>query len=262
MRLWPKRLKGEVLDDYLYTGAGGPITVEALAQRIETPIERIKLLVQHKYLRVVMAKADFNQTVLACPREDGLTWLKNMSRPLELRPFIPLEDVHRLVRRYQTRVQRKAILKIRQICYAYNIPILVDPVYGELLTIEGLAELSYRLRIYRAPVRYDRATMLEFLVSALPPDVVKQYPIKLPRYTQRLSLRIRQISQLDNPERTFQAIALYNAWKDARAVHACLRQLDDPRDLRKKYKGIPLTIIEAEVQQVDREMEKLKDSVS
>jgi hypothetical protein len=258
----PMRMKHKILNDYLYTRAGGPITVDALARIIKTPIERMQLLIEHKYLRVIMKKADFSQTVLACPREDAINWLRNMSQPLELRPYIPLEDVHRLVRGFQGRILEDAPKKLRQVCYGYNIPIIVDPVYGELLTIEGLAELAYRLRIYRYPTRHDRATMLEFLCSALPPNVIKQHPLRLPDYTHRLSARIRQIAQLENPERTFQAIALYNAWRDVRSVHACLRRLDDPRDLDRKYKGIPLSIIEAEVEQLDKDMEKMKDSVS
>jgi hypothetical protein len=260
------RMKKTVVKDYLYEGNGGPITVAELAAKLELPVGQIRLLIEHKYLRIVMEKADFNQTVLACPNQRGLEWLHQMGQPLYLQPFIRLDDVHRLLRAAQGRILRKPVEKCRQICMSYGIPIYLDPIYGELISIEGLAKLNHQMMIYRFPTRHDRATVLSFLLNAIPLGFEgrRRHPLKLPRWTQGLSLEIHRIAQMPQPDRTIHAIALYEAWHDSRKVQECLQKLDNIRkDLAEgnatERRETQRTI--RQIKRLDIEMEKLRNSV-
>jgi hypothetical protein len=77
--------------------------------------------------------------------------------------------------------------------------------------------------ITRNQGRYNRASMLAFLLSALP-WARGTKPLKVPRYTKRLDLEITRIAKLPNPERTVCAIALYKAWQDSRTATECIRR--------------------------------------
>lgn len=247
--------------EYLLKGGGGPITVRDLAQRIEGSVDDVKRLIDFKYLTVVMEKTDPEQTVLSCPGEEGIRWLRNMVQPIHLVPFIKLDDVHRLIRKQQGRMSRKKpVERTRRVCLAYQIPLFLDPVYGELLTIEGFAELAYHIGVYRNPVRNDRVTMLSFLMNALTEDerTKERYVrLKIPRRgTKRLNLEIARIARLEEPERTFMAQSLYECWKDSRGVQECLRKL---RDRKKDYRSSRVREAIEDIESLDRKMEALKE---
>jgi hypothetical protein len=259
-RRWPKQPKEppvKPVQQYLYEGGGGPITVQALAEKIGSTVEHVQRLIQYKYLRVVMEKTDPLQTVVSAPNEKGIEWLRMMATPIHQIPLVRLEDVHKMLRPYQGQLRgnvlRNAAYKVRQVCLSFNIPIYLDPIYGELITIEGLDKLVHCMRIYRCPVRYDRATMLGFLLNAMPKPSSwgdRKNPLKVPRYTQRLSLEIHRIMQLEQPERTIQAIALYEAWADARGVQECLTNF--------KYQGSRTA---KRIKRMDKEMERMRNQV-
>lgn len=247
--------------EYLVKGGGGPITVRDLAQRIEGTVADVKRLIDHQYLTVVMEKADPEQTVVSCPGEEGVKWLRNMVQPIHLVPFIKLDDVHRLIRKQQGRMWWKnAVARTRRVCLTYQIPLFLDPVYGELLTIEGFAALAYHIGVYRNPTRNDRVTMLTFLMNALTEDerTKERYVrLKIPyRGAKRLNLEIARIARLGEPERTFMAQALYECWKDSRAVQECLRKL---RDRKKDYRSRKVREVIEEIESLDRKMELMKE---
>jgi len=243
--------------EYLVKGGGGPITVRDLAQRIDGTIEQVKRLIEYKYLMVVMEKTDPGLTVLSCPNEEGIKWLKNMNQPIQLKALVPLDDVHRLLRKQQGRMLRRAVERTRRVCLSYQIPIYLDPVYGELLTIEGFSKLVYYLGVYRCPVRTDQTTMLTFLLNALSVDEQRKnrwVSLKVPRYTKRLSMEIGRIAGLKEPQRTLMAVALYENWSKARRVQECLRKLEQ---VKRTYESSTTRRNIEAIERMDLEMERM-----
>src|SRR5579863_2348861 len=105
----------------------GPITIEGLAQLLEVPMERLQPLIDHKYLRIVIAKPELGKTVISCPKPAVLEWLRSMFQPLSLRPLVRLDEVNALVRRSQPKVNdhsaERARKRVIEICRMYSIPI-------------------------------------------------------------------------------------------------------------------------------------------
>lgn len=262
--------KFKSIQDRLLEGSSGPITIQQLAERLSCSVEQLQPLVDHNYLRVVFKKNPFPQTIVACPKEDGLEWLKLMFAPLQYRPFIRLTEVERMLAHYRATKFRKwkneplTVERYRVICQMKKIQIYVDPVFGELLDIDGLGKLTRSLWIYKKSVKKDRAGMLAYLLNTLPRK--DQVNLKVPRYSYKLSQEINRIAHLPIEQRTVMAMYLYEAWRDSRTVQECLVKLKDMEKYTSKrdgcnydYKAGPKV---AEVVKLDQKMERMKDQVT
>jgi len=196
----------------LTTNTVGPITIADLAQLIEAPVEKLRPLVEHKYLRMVIAKEPFERTVVACPGQRATEWLKMMFAPLKMRPLIPLREVAKL-----WEVTERHILRI---CKAYRIPVYSDPEFGHLMSFNGLKSYARARMKYYKPKAYDRASLLRYFLSQIE-GVRWKHPLP---YSDKLDREINRIAHLPQPWRTIRAMALYEAFRDARTVTECLRR--------------------------------------
>ena len=260
----------KTVKDQLIQSKTRPITVRALAEKLGLTPDHIHRMIKADYLCVIMEKTDPNETVVFCPKEDTLDWIKMMHQPLYKRPFVRLAEVHSMLERTQGRIQHRAAEKTRRVCLTYNIPIYLDPYLGELITPEGLAALARHMWIYRNPKRYDRVTMLAFLLNSIPtwglpnPNGRRLY---VPRYTKRLELEIVKAVHLPEPERTLRVMELYEAWRDSRTAQECVARLKDYADKRtfkhrwkSGMKEVRKTI--KEIWRTDQRMEKAKNQVT
>jgi hypothetical protein len=190
----------------------GLITITELAQLIEAPVEKLQPLVEHKYLRVVMAKEPFERTVVARPGQRATEWLRMMFQPLKIRPLIPLREVGKL-----WKVTEHHVLKI---CRAYRIPVQHDPVFGYVMSFNSLKSFARARMKYYKPKGYGRAQLLRYFLSQIE-GVRWKNPLP---YSERLEREINRIAHLPEPLRTIRAMALYEAFRDARTAMECLRR--------------------------------------
>ncbi len=77
----------DTVAEALTTNTVGLISIGELAQLIEAPAERLRPVVEYKYLRVLTANSEFERTIVARPGERAFAWLRNMFQPLKMRPF-------------------------------------------------------------------------------------------------------------------------------------------------------------------------------
>jgi hypothetical protein len=202
----------ESVREALTTNTRGPISLEALADRIEAPPEKLRPLVDNQYLRVLMPSEQFEQTVVACPGQRATEWLKSMFQPLKMRPFIPLNEVGRLWRITERKVMR--------LCGTYKIPVQSDPVFGELMSFGALKRFNRARRKYQG-TRFDRAALLRYYLSE-----IERVPWKKPpNYSDRLEIEIYRIARLKEPWKTIRSVYLIEAFRDARTVTECLRRV-------------------------------------
>jgi hypothetical protein len=202
----------ETIPQALLTNTVGPITIADLAQLIDAPVEKLQPLVEHKYLRVVVRKEPFERTVVACPGERATEWLRNMFQPVKMRPLIPLREVGKL-----WKVTENHILKM---CRTYNIPVHSDPVFGHLMSFGALKSYSRARMKYFKPKGFSRAELLRYFLSEIEGDRWKDPP----PYSKRLELEIKRIAHLPNPQRTLRALALIEAFREARTATECIRR--------------------------------------
>jgi hypothetical protein len=209
------------------TNTVGSISVHDLAQLIETPVERLRPLVEHKYLRVVRAGPIFEWTLVARPGQRATEWLRNMFQPLKMRPFVPLKEAGKL-----WGVTEAEILKH---CKIGKIPVQSDPVFGNLISFGALKSLARARHRYHKPKRFDRAGLLRYYMSQIERTRWREPP----PYSQRLEKEIGRIATLPQPARMIQSMELINAFRDARTVAECLRgRKEIPEELRKSEQQI------------------------
>ena len=202
----------ETVQEALTTNTVGSISVHDFAQLIETPVERLRPLVEHKYLRVVKASPIFEWTIVARPGQRATEWLRNMFQPLKMRPFVPLKEAGKL-----WGVTENEALKY---CKIGNIPVQSDPVFGNLITFSALKSLARARHRYHKPKRLDRAGLLRYYMSQIEGVRWKEPP----PYSVRLEKEIARIASLPEPARTERSVALILAFRDARRVTECLRR--------------------------------------
>jgi hypothetical protein len=70
----------ETIPEALTTNTVGMISIADLAQLVETPAEGLRLLVDHKYLRVVIPIEDFDRNIVAVPARGPLCGSKRCLR--------------------------------------------------------------------------------------------------------------------------------------------------------------------------------------
>ncbi len=202
----------ETIPEALTTNTLGVISIGDLAQLIEAPAERLRPLVEHRYLRVVAPYEEFERTIVARPGRTATEWLKNMFQPIKMRPFIPVKDVGKL----WGITERNVVIG----CRPRGIPVQSDPVFGELMSFSALKRFARAQRKYSTSYRYDRAGFLRYYLSEIE-GVGWKSPL---RYSQKLECEIHRITSLSEPWRTIRATELIIAFRDAETVTQCLRK--------------------------------------
>lgn len=212
------------------------ITVKQLATELSGGnIDRIQPLIDHGYLRIMVPGDSLATTIVARPMPAALTWLKTLFAPLRMRPFLPVDDV--------AKVLKIASSTIRSFIVHYNIPIYDDPAFGELMTITGMRAVQMGIYAERHKPRFDRQAMMQF--------VLKQYGIPSNRVTHSYSMvldaEIRRVCAMKEPGRTVRAVALWTAWRDAKTIGECLKTYRTTlreRSVRGKTVDIGMDVLE------------------
>lgn len=152
-----------------------------------------------------------------------MEWMKGMFRPLLMRPFLSIEHVADL--------ESLSVADVRLLAVSYDIPIQLDPVFGEFFTVASFHAFHKALHHYREPSRFDRQAMLVALLQAADPEKWRS-DLKPPPFSKRLEKEIRRIAQLPDPQKTEMALRLVEAYGDslgivrAAGMDATLRGMD------------------------------------
>ena len=186
------------------------ISVKQLAGELGILPSRVQPLIDHGYLRVMAAGYSADTTIVARPLPAALAWLKSLFAPLRMRPMLPVEDVAEML--------NLTPAELRSFVVHYNIPLWDDPVFGELMTINGLRAVQRGIYAERRSTRYDRQTLLEFLCK----QSGITWNLTNFSYSMQLDTEIRRICKMPEPGRTVRAVALWTAWRDAQTVTECL----------------------------------------
>jgi hypothetical protein len=202
----------DTIPEALTTNTVGPISIADLARLIECPVEKLQPLVEHKYLRVLFPKQEFERTIVSRPGQRATDWLKMMFQAMKMRPLIPLREVGKL-----WKVSENHIFKI---CRHYRIPVQSDPVFGNLISFNGLKSFARARMKYHKPKAYDRTFLLRYFLSQIEGVRWKDPP----SYTMKLEMEIRRIATLPYPQRMINAMALIEAFRDARTATECIRR--------------------------------------
>jgi len=197
----------------LTTNTSGFISIGKLAQLIDVPVERLRPLVEHEYLRVLTANNELAQTIVACPGKRATDWLRTMFQPLRMRPLIRLKEAGKL----WNITERQAW----KYCRLGKIPVHADPVFGNLITFGALKSLARARGRYYKPKTFDRASLLRYYLNEIEGVRWKEPP----PYSQKLEDEIHRIARLKEPWRTLQSVELLLAFKDVHAVTDCCRRL-------------------------------------
>jgi len=190
------------------------ISLHDLAAELGVSLDRLQPLLDHQYLRFT------RQNFVVRPKPAAIAWLRTMFQPLTMRPWLSSQMVADL-----TGVR---IGELQTLCLMYDVPLQSDPVFGELMSIASFHRFFNCLHHYRDPSRFDRQALLRVLMEAISYKDDQEMAIpKLP-FSRRLDHEIRRIARLDEPDRTFRATALLEAYRDAKGV----------ADAFTRYKGL------------------------
>ena len=201
------------------------ISLADLAVLLGVEPDRLPPLIFDGYLNVVISGNCANTIILERPPVKTLTWLRRfMLVPLSRRPFLPFKDIAKLLHR--------SARGMREYCQGLNIMLYVDPVFGELISIDDFYALQKHLYDLTHPIRTDRGALLSFLGSLR--VSTQEAPIKgaaLKRYSLKINKEVQRIASLPEPMRTLRATDLWMAFKDVEAVADCIGK--DPATTRK-----------------------------
>lgn len=235
----PMRVAVSGLSKQLYRSSPVPlndyIPLSRLADELAVDVERLRPLLEHRYLRTMSERPDFAQTIVARPPKGAMDWLRTMFMPLSMRPFFPVPDISRLL--------GMSTDDFRYICLSDGIPIYSDPAFGELISISGFQALERGLLRMQTPARFDRQAMMLVLGNSKQTRIAGRAK-PLP-YRVSLEREISRVLRLPEPDRTFRATELWRAYNDAEAFTSLL-----DRDERAP---VPLW-----KQKVQKRMDKLK----
>jgi hypothetical protein len=199
----------ETVQEALTTNTDGLISVENLARLLETTVERLRPVVEHKCLRVVTAHEDVAQTIIMRPGQRAMQWLRNMFQPLKMISVIPLAEAGKL-----WNIAEREVMKY---CRAAQIPVYSDPAFGYLLTFKALKSLARARATYYKLKRTDRASLLRYYLSEIEGTRWKDPP----PYSKVLEAEIHRIARLEEPWRTVQCVEFVSRFRDAKTVGEC-----------------------------------------
>jgi hypothetical protein len=196
------------------------ISLMDLAERIGVPVQRLLPAIKCGYIKIVTA----NPPVVYEPPPAAIEWLKGMFEPILMRPFLELGMV--------AEIEDVSVADVRLLCASYDIPIQMDQVFGELLSIAAFHKFHRSLHHYREPSRFDRQAMLVALMRTADPENYKA-DLKPPTFSVRLEKEIRRIAKLPEPYKTEMALRLWEQFSDAKGIAECIAAV----------RGVPATTI-------------------
>jgi hypothetical protein len=179
------------------------VSLHELAARLEVPTARLLPLIKHGYIRVICP----DPPTVYEPPPAAIEWLKSALTPLAMRPFLGIEEV--------AEMEDVPASEIRRIALAYDVPLQVDPVFGEVFSLSGFRRLHNSLHYQREPSRFDRLAWLTVLLRTVDP---KLESLEAPNFSKRLEGEVRRIAQLEEPHRTEQALRLWEQMTQAKKV--------------------------------------------
>lgn len=191
------------------------VSVSDLAVSLGIDSERLRPLIEKHYLTILEPHEYLQDCLVARPRPAALAWLKTMFQPLMMRPLLPTEMAAELL--------DMTVNDFRRLCLAYNAPLHDDPGFGELMTLSDFWTVFRRVHASRSTCRFDRQAML-MLTRVLRPQTISRFRADQPvlPYSVILERELERIAQMPEPTRTVRAVALYNAYQDARTVKDCI----------------------------------------
>jgi hypothetical protein len=188
------------------------IPLDDLAARLGVEPKQLVPCLRHGYIKLVSP----TPPMVYEPPPAAIEWLKQMFMPLMMRPFLTTEMVCTLMGLQPQH--------FRTLCLYYNIPLIADPVFGELMSLASFYRFHVELHHYREPSRFDRQAMLKALMYAASPVTAKQ-DLKLPNYSKRLEREIHRIAKLPEPEKTTAALRVFEAYADAKNITDCIAKM-------------------------------------
>lgn len=175
--------------------------------------EQLRPLIDLHYLRLMVPAEYLIDCQVARPLPAAMDWLKQMLAPIHLRPLVPIDIAAELL--------RNTAEDIRRLCLAWNIQLVFDPAFGELLSATNFYRLFQKVfQVKEGQARYDRQILLWMLSIAKQGSDVPTRPLPYSRYLER---EIKRIALLKEPDRSMRAIALYDAMVDANTLAECIK---------------------------------------
>jgi hypothetical protein len=199
----------------------GQITLRKLAWRTRIRIDLLRTMIDVGALEVIEKGRTFSDTIVQQPSPARLEWIRQMLKPLHMRPLIRLSEVAEMLNLKYT--------SLKEDCDSKGLKFRSSPTYGELLTPQDVG------RILRADIvpkmngrwRFDRMSLIQFLTG----DVFGAHmKYRILPYSSYLEREVKRIARLKEPDRTFRAVALYESLKDAKTVAECWREYRERRD--------------------------------
>lgn len=149
------------------------------------------------------------------PSPAAMEWLKGCFQPVKFRPILKLKEVALMA--------GTKLSEIRKLCLTYGIPIHVDPVFGELLTINEFEQMMDRLHGMQENCRFDRGAFLYYLRAL---STGKRARVRPPRFSERVEIEIARILRLKEPARTIRAGVFMNCYWSARGLLRCMEEYE------------------------------------
>lgn len=205
----PHRYRSLVIEDAINQPIG-EITIRRLAWISKLRVPKFRALLDAGILEVVKKDVSIGRTVVKQPTPAKMEWIKQMLKPLNLRPLIRLREVAEML--------GLRPIDLRERCSAKNLKFFRDPAYGELLTPQDVG------RVLRAGIvdtrvagrwRFDRMSLLQFLTGD---EWGREMRYKVLPYSVYLEREVKRIAKLPEPNRTLRAVALYEAFQDAKSL--------------------------------------------
>lgn len=191
------------------TQSDNAISIIDLAKEMETTEETVRLLIDHGWLHLI------SPGTVGKPAPGALIWLKQAIGPIPMIPMVPVRHLKELL---DTTPQA-----IKRIILDQNIPLYLDPVLGELISVAGFHRLFNRLYPWHERRRFDRQMMFAILTDI---DPGAAYPFYRPlAYDKMLEVEMARIAKLKEPMRSLRAQELYDAFRDAKTVASIVRKV-------------------------------------
>ena len=194
----------------------GQMKLNELAYQLKVPTDRLLPVIVGGYIKKVKDSYPHNakHIVVERPSSALIAWLKQMLRPMAMRPLLTLKEIADILGMKET--------ALRNLCKTdKRIKFHRDPAFGELISPRNLFFLIKRLPKNHGAPSFDRARLLQFLTGN-PVGTKMRFQV-LP-YSQQIEREIKRIAKLPEPYRTLRAIALYEAMEDAKTVLECLHK--------------------------------------
>lgn len=184
------------------------ISLPDLAKDLCVDADRLPPLILEGYLRLAKSGLSLEDTFVERPPAGARDWLRAMFAPVAMRPMLPVRDAAKML--------DMTLDDLRKWCIHFNIPISMDAVFGELLSLKGFYQIEHGFYEIRNPLRTDRQALLVRLMRVNKMNATREAYLR--RYDRRLEEEITRIAKLPEPQRTIQATAFWSAYQDAKIV--------------------------------------------